>query len=214
MHRSHYELSKYALKMAGKGAKVLVHPVVGMTQDCDIDYHTRVRCYKHLMNYYPKNTAKLSLLPLSMRMAGPREAVWHALIRKKLWMYSFCSWKRHAGPSYKKKDGSDFFGPYDAQDLLMSVKDEIGMELVVSKLIVYAIHKETGVAGYHAIDSIDSNDYEIKKISGTQQRQMLNEGILFLNGLVFLKLSMNLLKNLQSRIERFMLILCRFIRLW
>ena len=60
---------------------------------------------------------------------------------------------------------------------LMSVKDEIGMELVVSKLIVYAIHKETGVAGYHAIDSIDSNDYEIKKISGTQQRQMLNEGI-------------------------------------
>ena len=177
MHRSHYELSKYALKMAGEDAKVLVHPVVGMTQDCDIDYHTRVRCYKHLMNYYPENTAKLSLLPLSMRMAGPREAVWHALIRKNYGCTHFVVGRDHAGPSYKKKDGSDFFGPYDAQDLLMSVKDEIGMELVVSKLIVYAIHKKTGVAGYHSIDSIDSNDYIIKKISGTQQRQMLNEGI-------------------------------------
>lgn len=177
MHRSHYELSKYALKMAGDDAKVLIHPVVGVTQDCDIDYHTRVRCYKHLMNYYPEDTAKLALLPLSMRMAGPREAVWHALIRKNYGCTHFVVGRDHAGPSYKKQDGSDFFGPYDAQDLLMSVSDEIGMEIIVSKLIVYAINKKTKVAGYHAIDSINEDDYEIKKISGTQQRKMLNDGI-------------------------------------
>ena len=82
MHRSHYELTKYALDKAGDDAHVLIHPVVGVTQECDVNYHTRVKCYLKLMKEYPEDVAKLCLLPLSMRMAGPREAVWHAIIRK------------------------------------------------------------------------------------------------------------------------------------
>ena len=70
MHRSHYELTKYALNKAGSDAKLLLHPVVGVTQACDVNYHTRVRCYKKLLNHYEPNTALLSLLPISMRMAG------------------------------------------------------------------------------------------------------------------------------------------------
>jgi len=81
MHRSHYELTLYALKMAGPDAKLILNPSVGITQPCDVDYHARVRCYKALMNYYPQGTAKLCLLNLCMRMAGPREALQHAIIR-------------------------------------------------------------------------------------------------------------------------------------
>ena len=180
MHKSHYFLSKYAIEQTGiKDAKVLIHPVVGVTQECDIDYHTRVRCYKQIMKEYEPNTAILSLLPLSMRMAGPREAVWHAIIRKNYGCSHFVVGRDHAGPSYKKKDGSDFFGPYDAQDLLMSVANEIGIQLITSKLIVYATPKDsTGLEKgiYSPIDELDKNKYNIHTISGTQQRKMLRNG--------------------------------------
>ena len=75
MHRSHMELTLSALKEAGEGTKLLIHPVVGVTQECDVDYHTRVNCYKKLLKYYPEDCVELSLLNLSMRMAGPKEAV-------------------------------------------------------------------------------------------------------------------------------------------
>lgn len=176
MHRSHYELTKYALRQVGEEAKVLIHPVVGVTQSCDVDYYTRVRCYQHLIKYYPENTAKLSLLNLSMRMAGPREAVWHAQIRKNYGCTHFVVGRDHAGPSYKTKKGESFFGPYQAQELLMKYADEIGIKVIVSKLIVYAINKETNKGIYLPIDKIDKDEYEIKQISGTQQREMLNNG--------------------------------------
>jgi len=176
MHRSHYELTKYALEKAGSDAKVLIHPVVGVTQPGDVNYHTRVQCYIKLMNYYPENTAKLSLLPLSMRMAGPREAVWHAQIRKNYGCTHFVVGRDHAGPSFKKEDGNDFFGAYDAQDLLMKYADEIGIIPIVSKLIVYATPKNGGISIYSPIDELNTDDYEIHKISGTQQRKMLANG--------------------------------------
>ena len=119
MHKSHYELTKYALKVAGENSKLFLNPVVGITQDCDINYHTRVKCYKKLLNYYEKDDVLLGLLPLSMRMAGPREAVWHAQIRKNYGCTHFVVGRDHAGPSYKKQDGSDFYGAYDAQNLLI-----------------------------------------------------------------------------------------------
>ena len=103
MHRAHFELTKYALAQAGEGAKLLLHPVVGITQDCDINYHLRVKCYKELIEYYDEDTAMLSLLPLTMRMAGPREAVFHAQIRKNHGCTHFVVGRDHAGPSYKKK---------------------------------------------------------------------------------------------------------------
>lgn len=178
MHRSHYELTKYAMKMGGEDCKLLLHPVVGITQDCDIDYHTRVKCYKELMKYYENDMALLSLLPLSMRMAGPREAVWHAQIRKNYGCTHFVVGRDHAGPSYKRQDGSDFYGPYDAQELLQSVAEEIGIEVIVSKLIVYTLPKdeENEMKGtYRSIDDVDDT-MVVKNISGTKQREMLANG--------------------------------------
>ncbi len=174
MHRSHYELTKYAMKEAN--ANLLLNPVVGVTQECDIDYFTRVKCYKKLINYYPENSAELCLLPLSMRMAGPREAVWHAIIRKNYGCTHFIVGRDHAGPSYKKQDGSDFYGAYDAQYLLEKYAGEIGIEVVTSKLIVYAEPKDGGNPIYSAIDKIDKEKYNIMNISGTKQREILRKG--------------------------------------
>ena len=136
MHRSHFELTKYAQKVAGEDCKILLHPVIGVTQECDINYHTRVKCYKKLLKYYEKDECEMSLLNLSMRMAGPREAVWHAQIRKNHGCTHFIVGRDHAGPSYKKQDGTDFYGHYDAQDLLIKHADEIGITPVISKMIV------------------------------------------------------------------------------
>ena len=176
MHKSHYHLTQYALDQAGEGTKLLLHPVVGITQECDVNYHTRVRCYQQLIKKYPENTAILSLLPLSMRMAGPREAVWHAQIRKNYGCTHFVVGRDHAGPSYKKKNGESFYGPYDAQDLLTKHAKEIGIELITSKLIVYAVNKETNESLYAPIDTLDQEKYQIHNISGTQQREMLRSG--------------------------------------
>lgn len=80
MHRAHRELTVRAARQ--RRANVLIHPVVGLTKPGDVDHYTRVRAYQALMPSYPEGMAHLALLPLAMRMAGPREAVWHAIIRK------------------------------------------------------------------------------------------------------------------------------------
>lgn len=172
MHRSHYELTKYALNKAGSDAKLLLHPVVGVTQACDVNYHTRVKCYKKLLNYYEPNTAMLSLLPISMRMAGPREALWHALIRQNYGCTHFVVGRDHAGPSYKKKDGSSFFGPFDAHELLESVEDELNIKIIKSQWIVYVKNLDT----YKPMDQLSKDD-EVLHISGTKQRELLNKGL-------------------------------------
>ena len=182
MHRSHFELTKYALSEAGEDAKLLLHPVVGITQECDINYHTRVRCYRKLIKHYDENSALLSLLPLSMRMAGPREAVWHAQVRKNYGCTHFVVGRDHAGPSYKKKDGSDFYGPYDAQELLMANAEEIGINVITSKMIVFAMPK--GFEGeiteangeFVRIDQVNKDTHDVMNISGTKQREMLANG--------------------------------------
>jgi sulfate adenylyltransferase len=174
MHRSHLELTKYALKQVSKDyehAKLLVQPIVGVTQECDIDYYTRVKCYKLIMNEYTEDTAKLSLLPLSMRMAGPREAMWHALIRKNYGCTHFIVGRDHAGPSSKKKNGESFYGPYDAHELLEKYKDEIGIEIVMSKMIVYV----EDIQDYLPIDEVPEG-MNVLNISGTEQRRMLRDG--------------------------------------
>ena len=178
MHRSHYELTRYAMKMGGEDCKLLLHPVVGITQDCDINYHTRVKCYKALMEYYEKDSALLSLLPLSMRMAGPREAVWHAQIRKNYGCTHFVVGRDHAGPSYKKQDGKDFYGAYDAQDLLMEHAKEIGIQVITSKLIVYALpkgEKDEMKGKYLAIDGVDDDTMDVKTISGDTTKRNVSQ---------------------------------------
>ena len=199
MHRSHYELTKYALKMAGDDAKLLLHPVVGVTQDCDINYHLRVRCYKKLLAHYNQDEVLLSLLPLTMRMAGPREAVWHAQIRKNYGCTHFVVGRDHAGPSYKTKEGKDFYGPYDAQELLIKHADEIDIKVIISKLIVYALPKKDGLAPlYSPIDMIDSDNYDIQNISGTKQREILKRGEKLPEWFTFPEIAEELTSSYQS----------------
>lgn len=171
MHKSHYELTKYALKKIGNNANLFLHPVVGITQDCDIEYHTRVKCYREIVKHYDEKNILLSLLPLCMRMAGPKEAILHAIIRKNYGCTHFVVGRDHAGPSYKTKNGKSFYDPYEAQNLIMSVKDKIGIEIIVSTAISYVKELQT----YLPHSEIPQN-YTIMDISGTEQRRLLREG--------------------------------------
>ena len=168
MHRAHFELVKRAHEKVG--APVLIHPVVGMTKPGDIDYVTRVRTYSVVHANYGKDFTELSLLPLAMRMAGPREAVWHAIIRKNHGCTHFIVGRDHAGPG-KGSDGKDFYGPYDARALAMEYADEIGITIVPSDELVYS----TTRSAYVGADEITPED-TIESISGTEFRRRLREG--------------------------------------
>lgn len=135
LHRIHEELTKRA--MADINGALLLHPVVGLTKPGDVDHYTRVRIYKTLVkNYYDPQRALLSLLPLAMRMAGPREAVWHAIIRRNYGANHFIVGRDHAGPG-KDSSGKPFYGPYDAQELLVKHGDEVGVKMVPFKALSY-----------------------------------------------------------------------------
>lgn len=168
MHRAHLELTHRAAEQVG--AKLLINPTVGMTKPGDIDHYTRVRCYEHLIKRYPPNSALLSLLPLAMRMGGPREALWHALVRKNHGATHFIVGRDHAGPGKDSKD-KPFYGPYDAQNLFKQYQDEMGIEMVPFRMMVYV--KERG--GYAPEDEVKPGE-TVMNISGTQQRQLLQEG--------------------------------------
>lgn len=168
MHCSHVELTKYAMKEAGEDSKLLIQPIVGVTQDDDVDYYTRVKCYKKILKYYDPNRVKLILLPLSMRMAGPREAVWHSLIRKNYGCTHFIVGRDHAGPSSKNEKGESFYGPYDAHKLIEKYQDEIGIKIIISQMIVY----DETINDYLPIDKVPEG-HTILNISGTELRRKL-----------------------------------------
>jgi len=134
LHRAHQELTFRAAREVQ--ANLLIHPVVGMTKPGDVDHFTRVRCYEAVLDKYPAATTNLSLLNLAMRMAGPREALWHGIIRKNHGCTHMIVGRDHAGPG-KNSQGEDFYGPYDAQDLFRKHQDEIGIEMVDFRHMVY-----------------------------------------------------------------------------
>ena len=171
LHRAHQELTFRAAKEAQ--ANLLIHPVVGLTKPGDVDHFTRVRCYEAVLDKYPQSTTTMSLLNLAMRMAGPREAVWHGLIRANHGCTHFIVGRDHAGPGNNSK-GEDFYGPYDAQDLYRANQSEIGCEMVDFKHMVWVAER----AQYEAIDEIkDKDDVTILNISGTELRRRLAEGL-------------------------------------
>jgi sulfate adenylyltransferase len=169
MHRAHLELTFRAAKDAE--ANLLIHPVVGMTKPGDVDHFTRVRCYEHLLTHYPEQTTTLSLLPLAMRMGGPREAVWHALIRKNYGCTHFIVGRDHAGPG-KGKDGKPFYGPYDAQELMRDFETELDITMVPFKNMVYV----ESLAQYQPEDEVAKGARTLD-ISGTELRRRLHEGL-------------------------------------
>ena len=168
MHRAHQELTLRAAKEIE--ANLLIHPVVGMTKPGDVDHYTRVRCYQALVPRYPRKTAMLSLLPLAMRMGGPREAVWHAIIRKNHGCTHLIVGRDHAGPGSDSK-GNPFYGPYEAQELLSKHEEEIGVGMVPFKMMVYVEDLDS----YVPVDEVPEGARSLS-ISGTDLRRRLAEG--------------------------------------
>jgi sulfate adenylyltransferase len=163
MHRIHEELTKRAAESIG--GSLLIHPVVGLTKPGDVDHYTRVRIYKTLMDkYYDPSRTLLSLLPLAMRLAGPREAVWHAIIRRNYGATHFIVGRDHAGPG-KDSSGKPFYGPYDAQEMLEQYAAEIDVTPVPFQELVYLPDRET----YVEVDRVPAGE-RVASISGTQVR--------------------------------------------
>ena len=169
MHRAHVELTLKAVNEIG--ANVLIHPVVGLTKPGDVNHYTSVRCYEQVMDKYPKGTALLSLLPLAMRMGGPREALWHAIIRKNYGCTHLIVGRDHAGPGLDS-NGKPFYGPYDAQDILKEHQAELGIAMVPFKMMVYVEDR----AEYRAIDEVPEGSRTLS-ISGTELRRRLDKGL-------------------------------------
>jgi len=169
MHRAHFELTLQALEMDPE-MKMLVHPVVGMTKPGDIDHHTRVKCYKHIMPKFPAGRADLVVYPLAMRMGGPREAVWHGIIRKNYGATHFILGRDHAGPG-SNSSGQDFYGPYDARDFAMKYEDEIGLKLLPFEMMVYTPEHER----YYPVNKVPEGLKQLK-LSGTEVRRRLKTG--------------------------------------
>ncbi len=169
MHRAHQELTFRAAKE--NEANLLIQPVVGMTKPGDIDHYTRVRCYEHLLEQYPEQTTSLSLLNLAMRMGGPREALWHALIRKNYGCTHFIVGRDHAGPG-NDSNGEPFYGPYDAQEMMQEYAGDLGITMVPFQLMVFVEER----AEYMPIDET-TEDQTVLNISGTEFRRRLQEGL-------------------------------------
>lgn len=168
MHRAHRELTVRAAR--ARQANVLIHPVVGLTKPGDIDHFTRVRVYQALLPRYPNGMAVLGLLPLAMRMGGPREAIWHAIIRKNHGATHFIVGRDHAGPGANSA-GKDFYGPYDAQYAVEKYRKELGIEVVPFQQMIYLPDSDE----YKPVDEVPAGVRALN-ISGTELRSRLRSG--------------------------------------
>jgi sulfate adenylyltransferase len=167
MHCSHFYLTMRALDQLNNGY-LLLTPVIGPTQPGDVDAATRIKCYQALLKHYPKDRVKLCLIPLAMRMAGPKEACLHAIVRKNYGCTHFVVGRDHAGPSLKKKNGSSFFKPYEAQEYVSQLSHELGIEIIKSEELAYVQEDST----YQPLSQIEKGK-TVSSISGTELRRML-----------------------------------------
>ncbi len=191
MHRVHQELTVRAA--AAVGARLLINPVVGPTKPGDVDHYTRVRCYKALMPRYPAGTAMLALLPLAMRMAGPREAVWHAILRRNFGCTHLIVGRDHAGPG-KDQNGQSFYGSYEAQDLLRQFEAEIGIVMVPFPMLVYVQE----LNAYLPEDQVP-NAMTALSVSGTELRRRLGSGETLPQWITFPEVANELRKTYRPR---------------
>ncbi|KDQ21600.1 hypothetical protein BOTBODRAFT_123392 [Botryobasidium botryosum FD-172 SS1] len=168
MHRAHRELTVRAARELQ--SNILIHPVVGLTKPGDVDHYTRVRVYEAIMTKYPNGLAHLSLLPLAMRMAGPREAVWHAIIRKNYGVTHFIVGRDHAGPG-KNSQGADFYGLYDAQDLVKKYQEELSITMVPFRAMTYVPSLDEYVPEDQVPEGVQTLD-----LSGSELRKRLQTG--------------------------------------
>ncbi|MBN1847779.1 MAG: bifunctional sulfate adenylyltransferase/adenylylsulfate kinase [Deltaproteobacteria bacterium] len=168
LHRAQFEVTLQAMREAK--ANLLLQPVVGLTKPGDISYYTRVRCYQKAVRHYPPNMMLLALLPLAQRMAGPREALWHALIRKNYGCNFFIIGRDHAGPGVDASE-NPFYAPYAAQELVKQYQDQIGIQIIPSEEMVYIKEKDK-----FCLRSEISEGDTAKTLSGTELRNLLRSG--------------------------------------
>jgi sulfate adenylyltransferase len=169
LHRAHEELTKRATEEVN--GVLLLHPVVGLTKAGDIDYFTRVRTYKALASrYYDSERILLALLPLAMRMAGPREALWHALIRRNFGANHFIIGRDHASPG-SDSHGRPFYEPFAAQELVEQFEEEIGVKVLSYGEFVYLPHEDR----YEDWRKLKPNTVTAQ-LSGSQGREWYRNG--------------------------------------
>ena len=188
IHRAHVEMTLRSMRELE--ANVLLHPVVGLTKQGDVDYFTRVRCYEHVMSKYPKDSAMLGLLPLAMRMGGPKEALLHAIIRKNFGCTHMIIGRDHAGPGVNAK-GKPFYKPFEAQDLIVKHEREIDIQMVPFNFMVYVPSNNS----YCSLDEVPKND-DYKTISGTKLRSILDKGAKIPEWFTYPEVSKELIKSI------------------
>jgi sulfate adenylyltransferase len=193
MHRAHFELTLRAARE--REAHLLIHPAVGMTRPGDLDHYTRVRCYQALLGRYPPGLARLALLPLAMRMAGPREALLHAIVRKNFGCTHFIVGRDHAGPGADRQ-GRPFYGPYDAQELVARHAAEIGIEMVPFREMVYLADEDR----YRPEDEVPAGARTLQ-LSGTQLRKRLADGAEIPEWFTFPEVAAELAAPIPARAE-------------
>ncbi len=191
LHRAHFEITMSAIRKCQ--ANLLLHPVVGLTKPGDVDHYTRVRCYKSLLFQYPQHTVYLSLLPLSMRMAGPREALWHAIIRKNYGCTHFIVGRDHAGPGNDAK-GKPYYDPYAAQDLVRQYEDQIGVKMEAFANFVYVEERDS----YLPEDEVKEG-MRVLSISGTEVRDRLSQGTRLPSWFTFPEVARELWRSYPAR---------------
>lgn len=170
MHRADQELTLRAVQQAE--ANLLLHPAVGLTQPGDIDHYARVRCYEHLLKKaYPEQTTALSLLNLAMRMAGPREALWHAIIRQNYGCSHFIIGRDHAGPG-QDQFGRTFYAPDAAQALVTHHQAELGIQILSFPEMVYVRER-----AQYLLTNEAQPDETVLNLSGAEFRRRLQEGL-------------------------------------
>jgi sulfate adenylyltransferase len=169
LHKAHVALTQIAANQTN--AHLLINPVVGKTKPGDIGAYARVRCYRKILNHFPKDTTHLSVLPLAMRMAGPKEALWHAIIRKNYGCTHFIVGRDHAGPG-KDSKGVNFYDIYEAQNIVKKHSKEIGIELVALSEVAYVKNLDK----YLPVTEVPVGS-EILQLSGTEFRRRLTQGL-------------------------------------
>jgi sulfate adenylyltransferase len=168
MHRAHFELTRQAAESAG--AALLLHPVVGMTKPGDVDPVTRIRCYQALMHRYPEGRALMAAIPMAMRMSGPRDSLWNAILRATFGCTHYIVGRDHASPG-PDHDGRPFYSPYEAQEILFRHEAETGIVTVAFPALTYVPDLDR----YVPVDEVPSGA-ETRTVSGTELRSLLASG--------------------------------------
>ncbi len=191
MHRAHQELTLRAAKKVE--ASLLIHPSVGMTRPGDLDYYVRIRCYEQLLSKYPKDTVRLALLPLAPRVGGPREAVWHGIIRKNYGCSHLIVSREDAGPVNDEK-GAPLRGSDAAQEMLVAHQNEVGITAVPFQRMNYLED-----LGAYVPDDEVPNGSRVLSFSQTELRNRLDEGRELPSWFTFPEVARELRRSYPSR---------------